>query len=209
MSMKFQTATASVAGGTARSQAVTLRFKYTEAEYVAAVRQYFDPFRAKFTAVFGVLLLALGVFASLVSEDSIAPWFLIIAGLLALGMFYLNYYAAPRRWFRRAARPREEYTLHYSDAGIVFHAKDIDSTLQWSLYQAVCETEQFYFLIYGKDMFSVIPKRAFTSAEQEQAFRDLLRRHVDPQVTAAQLSDCAQGQVEEYVPKSLEPPDWR
>jgi hypothetical protein len=190
------------------AQAVTIRFQYTEAEYVAAVREYFDPFRTKLSGVIGALILSLGIFMGYVSDDSFVPWMLSFFGVVALAVFYRSYYVAPRHWYK-AVSGRGEYTLQYSDAGIVFHSKDMDSTLQWSLYRAVRETDRFYFLVYGKHMFSVIPKRAFTSAEQEEAFRALLRRHLAPQLEPSLIEGGESERAGEYVPQSPEPPDWR
>jgi membrane associated rhomboid family serine protease len=190
-------------------QAVSLSFRYTEAEYIAAVRQYFDPFRAKFLLGLGVAFVALGLFTGFVSSDYIMQWFLTITGLLALWLFYRNYYVAPRRWYKRSPVLREEYHLQYSDAGIVFRSKDINANYQWSLYQQVAENEQFYYLIYGGQSFSVIPKRAFTTDEQERAFRELLRAHIDPQFVVASPVNRPSVTEAEYAPKSLEPPDWR
>ncbi|HEX8163783.1 MAG TPA: YcxB family protein [Pyrinomonadaceae bacterium] len=171
------------------------------------MRRYYEPFRMKLAGVLGALFLALGVFTGRASGD---PFYLILSALGALSLvrFYLGYFVAPRRWYKHISE-RGEYTLQYSDAGIVFRARDIDSTLQWSLYREVRETGQFYFLVYGKDAFSVIPKRAFTSAEQERGFRALLRRHVGPELEAPAGGGGDAGPVEEYVSQSLEPPDWR
>lgn len=187
---------------------VTLQFTYTEAEYVAAVRQFFDPFRMKLSGTVGAVLLFLGIFTFYVSDDPFYPWFMSFVGVVVLALFYRSYYAAPRRWYKHIAG-RGEYTLQYSDAGICFHSNDMDSTLQWSLYQSVRETERFYFLIYGKAAFTVIPKRAFTTAEQEQGFRALLRRHLPPLLESRPGAETVTEKAVEYEPKSLEPPDWR
>ena len=190
------------------AETVTIHFRYGEAEYVAAVRQYFDPFRMKLSGAFGVLLLSFGVITGYAGGDPYSTWLLSLLGAAALAVFYRSYYVAPRRWYKLVSE-RGEYTLQYSDAGIVFRAKDIDSTLQWSLYSQVRETEGFYFLVYGNDAFSVVPRRAFTSAEQEQEFRALLRRHVAPELTALGSGAGDAATLEEYVPLSSEPPDWR
>lgn len=189
------------------TEPVNLHFRYTREEYVAAVRQFFDPFRLKFYGVFGALLLLLGIFAAVVSDDPVYTWFLSIFGVVSLSLFYRSYFVAPRRWYGVVAA-RGDYTLRCSDEGIVFRAKDMESSLRWSLYREVRETERFYFLVYGKHAFSVIPKRVFTSARQEQDFRGLLSRHIAPALKTLEAAPDS-GREAEYEPKSLEPPDWR
>ncbi len=189
------------------TQPVTLHFRYTREEYVAAVRQFFDPFRLKLYGVLGALLLLLGAFAGAVSDDPFYPWFLSIFGVVSLALFYRSYFLAPRRWYDHISA-RGDYTLQCSDAGVGFRAKDMESSLRWSLYREARENERFYFLVYGKHAFTVIPKRVFTSADQERSFRELLRQHVAPALESP-ADERASRVKTEYAPKSLQPPDWR
>jgi hypothetical protein len=50
----------------------------------------------------------------------------------------------------------------------------------WGTFKKVEETKDYYMLVFSvnKNMLQIFPKRAFTSPEQEAAFRDLLKRHV-------------------------------
>jgi hypothetical protein len=80
--------------------------------------------------------------------------------------------------------------------------------MAWSLYSGVREGRDLYVIAYGRDtrMMTVVPKRAFRNAAQEAEFRRLLRRHVEPTLPQRPVGG---GVVAEYVPSSLEPPDWR
>jgi hypothetical protein len=186
--------------------AVKLHFKYSEEEYVAATRHYYQNFHAKVSAVFSLLILMVGLLAWLISDDAYIASFLMAGGLFFLVIYFLNYFAWPKRIYRRNPKLREEYDLQFSEGGIIFRAKGIDSILKWDLYQEVRETDQFYYLIYGRDSFTVIPKRVFVSARQERDFRALLRAHVDQNVNPDALIGDGE---KEYVPTSLGPPDWR
>lgn len=186
---------------------ITLQFRYSKEEYVSAVRQYYQTFHSKVSALFCAATIVIGLLVLLLSEDPYFSSFLISIGILGLIIFCLNYFAGPQRIYERNPKLHDEYNLQFSDEGIIFRSKDIDSALQWSLYSRIQETERFYFLIYGKDSFTLIPKRVFTSREQEYAFRVMLKDHVDPTFALDQIAKSAEAQ--EYVPRSLEPPDWR
>ncbi|MGI8788109.1 MAG: YcxB family protein [Pyrinomonadaceae bacterium] len=91
---------------------------------------------------------------------------------------FVAYFVAPHLRFRREPKLHDEYFLKFSEDGIVFKTADIDSNLQWSLYDKVWETEKFYFLFYGRNTFTLIPKRAFESREQKAVFKSMLRRKI-------------------------------
>lgn len=186
---------------------ITLQFRYSKEEYVAAIRQYYQTFHSKIGALFCGALTILGLIILFLSEDPYFSSFLISLGIFGLMIFCLNYLRGAQRIYERNPKLREEYSLQFFDEGIVFRSKDIDSALQWSLYNRIKETERFYYLIYGKDSFTLIPKRVFTSREQEYAFRLMLKNHVDPTFAPGQLNESAAAQ--EYIPRSMEPPDWR
>ncbi len=186
---------------------VVLQFRYSKEEYVSATRDYYHPFQVRSGAVYALIMMILGVLVWLLSDDLYFSTILTAMTLFALSIFCLNYFLMPRRIYERNPKLHEEYGLEFSEQGIIYRSKDIDSALQWSLYQRVQETDRFYFLIYGKDSFTLIPKRAFTSPEQEHTFRLMLKKHVDPDIDMEELS--ARIKQTEYVPKSLEPPDWR
>jgi hypothetical protein len=186
---------------------VSLQFRYSKEEYVAAVREYYHSFHSKMSALICLGLITIGLAALFLSEDAYISSFLISVGVFGLLIFCLNYFIGPQRVYDRNPKLWEEYALEFSDAGVLFKSKDIDSVLQWSLYHGVRETDRFYYLIYGKDSFTLVPKRVFTSREQEYAFRSLVKEHVDRTFEAEELK--AGHSPEGYRPRSLEPPDWR
>lgn len=186
---------------------ISLQFRYSKEEYVAAVRQYYQTFHSKTGALFCAAMVVLGLIILFLSDDPYFSSLLISLGTFGLMIFGVNYFRGPQRIYERNPKLHEEYNLQFSDEGIIFRSKDIDSAVQWSLYSKIQETERFYFLIYGKDSFTLVPKRVFTSGEQEFAFRVMLKDHIDPTFAPGQLAESSNQQ--EYVPRSLEPPDWR
>jgi YcxB-like protein len=84
----------------------------------------------------------------------------------------------PRIAYAGNAKLRDPYQLTFSDKGIRFETTSIDSSLAWGLYTRVTEVRGFYLLYWGRREFTVIPKRAFETAADMQAFEALLVAHV-------------------------------
>jgi hypothetical protein len=192
-------------------ETISLRFRYTEEEYIAATRFYLSRstdflLRLAFSTIF----LAAGIFFVLLANLESEIFFLLtFVGVVSFLMWSLFFYIAPRQRFRSDPKFQDEYFLQFSDDGIQFKTAQIDALIQWSLYTKVLENDRFYLLVYGKNMISVIPKRAFASAQQEAAFDALLERKLprcfDSKRLSARKSDVPE---RTYVPPA-EPPDWR
>ncbi len=192
---------------------ISLRFKYTEEEYVAAMRLYMMR-----SADFITRLTICGLYAVAViflftwlgfSVDTEVILLFILAACLPFLIAFLHLFVLPRQRFRSDPKFKDEYFLQFSEDGIQFKTAQIDALIQWSLYTKVLENDRFYLLIYGKSMISVIPKRAFSSAAQEASFDALLRTKLPMQPDAKCLSGSKTTEPERpYVPPA-EPPDWR
>lgn len=188
-------------------ETVRLSFKYTEEEYLAAIRLYFwrsTPLQTGMIVIYVLLSAGLVVLISLLGF-SLPVWaYLIVIGITGLALFHGYVVDRPRAYFRGNPKFRDEYHLTFSDAGIEFHTQNMSSMTAWNFYSSVAENDRFYMLMYGKDIhtLTVIPKRAFQSSHQETIFRQILRRNLDP---ALKLTS---GERAEF-PKPLTPSDWR
>jgi hypothetical protein len=190
---------------------VHLTFRHTEKDYLAAVRLWFwksGELLTRLLVAYALVAFGLLLLLPLVLGVAFPLWAIVILIFIIGFALYHGYTIdVPRRYFRGDPKFREEYNLTFSDAGIRFKTHISDGTLAWSFYTGVKENDKFYLLVYGKDIgaVSIIPKSAFRDRNQELTFRELLRRHIDP---GLKLSD-GEREGQEYVPKSLEPPDWR
>ena len=93
-------------------------------------------------------------------------------------MLVAAFMVIPPLIFRREPKFRDDYSLTFSPEGIHFRTALFDSQLQWSMYSRALVDAHSYVLYYGSRQFTVIPKRVFQSAEQQQAFEQLLTQHV-------------------------------
>ena len=188
---------------------VKLEYQYTEAEYLAASRLFFfsSPNIIVRLIVFGLLLGAGAVRLGLLPDSWILFSGLLFVLLLEGALFYNVLVNTPRKYFRGDGKFRDRYELTISDEGVKLKTSQVDSKMAWSLYTKVVEGPDMYLLFYGKDtrMMTAVPKRCFSSNDQEQLFRDLVTRHITDHSGLKQLP----ASETEYRPTSLTPPDWR
>jgi hypothetical protein len=127
-----------------------------------------------------VLLAALGVVLVL---GAAGRWWSYLPFLLAVLEWFDLLSLRPlqvRVAFKSQPKFRERYTLRFEEEGIHFKTATVDSTLKWSHYQTWLESDQIFLLVYGKRLYTVIPKRAFPGPAPIDEFRGLLGRKLAP-----------------------------
>ena len=158
---------------------ISLSFRYQENDFVRAYRAHcLTRVRLPLDAFAVVLGIGIGTYLW-----RIPAWHwwgvgcVLLSALLIL-MLVAAFTVIPALVFRREPKFREEYSLTFSPDGIHFRTASIDSQLQWSLYSRALVDAHSYVLYYGSTQFTVIPKRVFQNAEQQQAFEQMLKQHV-------------------------------
>jgi YcxB-like protein len=191
------------------NESVHLTFRHDEKEFLAATRLYFwhrKELVVRFIVIdllFAVLFLGLNVVTG-----SLMPLWAVVGLILLVwvGWFHGALIDLPRSRFRGDPKYRDEYNLTFTDANVQFRTENINATFAWNFYGGVIENDSFYLLTYGKNIHSpsIIPKRAFRDGNQETIFRRILRRNLAPDLKLNEGEN-----PDAYVPKSLEPPNWR
>lgn len=154
---------------------VCLKFKYSEKEYAEAVKWYYwQSLNIKLDIVISVILISLGSLFWITGSESIYDIILVLLGCILLLMMILVLYVNPKRIFRQEPKFHDEYKLDFNEKGILFETEHINSTIAWNHYSQVKENKDFFYLIYGKYMFTIIPKRTFMDREDEVLFRKLI-----------------------------------
>ena len=158
---------------------IHLTFRYTERDYVRAARSTAASRAKLWLDVPALVVSAIGGIYFLRSPSM--HWYGI--GMLGLSavlilMFVAAFIVIPRMVFRSDPKFRDEYSLDFSPDGIHFHTAHVDSHLQWDVYSKALIDVYSFVLYYGTRSFTVIPKRAFQSAEQQAAFEALLVRKI-------------------------------
>jgi YcxB-like protein len=133
---------------------------------------------AKLNKVVAVLLFGFGVYC--VAFVGLRWWTIIWFPLAVAEWFDL---LSLTRWrtkvdFQRNPKFREEYQLTFSRENIHFKTASLDSTLQWTHYERVIESPDLFLLMYGKGLYTLIPKRCFNSNEEINAFHALVSQTI-------------------------------
>lgn len=161
------------------NSAIILSFRYSKIDYVRAMRVHYAEHLHLWLDTCAIVLcagLALYLWA-MTSSHWLGLALFGLSGALAL-MLLAAFFVIPALTFRREPKFRDEYALTFSQEGIHFKTAHVDSQLQWSLYSSALVGPHSYVLYYGTRSFTVIPKRVFQNTEQQQAFDELLVKHV-------------------------------
>jgi hypothetical protein len=162
--------------------------------YVPTRGDYLKSFRTIYLrswpvwSVVGILMLVQGVCivsALLRGEAGFELGILLPLAIFVFLAFYLTF-ALVIRPLTVANKVEKDERLsspvHYevSDEQIVFRNQFAETRLDWGSFQKVVESQGHFLLLYtvNKNAFQIIPKRAFGSPEDEQAFRDLLKAKI-------------------------------
>jgi hypothetical protein len=129
----------------------------------------------------------------------VSPWmdsFVVIVGIVGaivtrgeglflllsvIGIYFLYRDFALRRHFRARykadQRYKHDFSSEISEDGIRVITPFEDSQMKWGSVVRYLESDKIFLLFHAALIFTIIPKRAFTSGEAD-AFRDLLRRNI-------------------------------
>jgi len=161
------------------SEAVSLLFRYAESDYVRAFRAHYSSrLRVRLDIVAAIVVALLGVYSWRSPDYHWLSVVCFVASFVLVFMLLAAFVVIPRFAFRSEPKFRDEYSLTFSQDGIHFRTAHIDSQLQWSMYSRALIDDHSYVLYYGSRQFTVIPKRVFQNAEQQQLFEQLLTHHV-------------------------------
>jgi len=139
---------------------------------------YSRSFMAKLDKIVAVLLFGFGVYYCVWVGWF---WWTIIWFPLAaaewFGLLNLNHWRTKVE-FQRNLKFREEYHLTFSRENIRFKTVSLDSTLQWTYYERMVESPSLFLLMYGRGLYTLIPKRCFLSNNDVVAFRALVEKTI-------------------------------
>lgn len=161
------------------SETVSLLFRYAESDYVRALRAHYSSrLRVRLDIVAAIAVALLGVYSWRSPDYHWLSIVCLVSSVVLVLVLFAAFVVIPPLAFRSEAKFRDEYSLTFSPGGIHFRTVHIDSQLQWNMYSKALIDEHSYVLYYGSRQFTVIPKRVFQNAEQQQIFERLLTQHV-------------------------------
>ena len=158
---------------------IDLRFTYTEAEQVDAVRLYYDKaLQGRRSTLIALLCIGFGCLIGFGWHDWVFAELLIALGAAILAMIGYSYFILPYRTYRNDPKLKNEFHLTFSDNGIHFQTSNIDSQIGWGLYHTVWRSRDLLVLVHGKRTMTILPLRAFSSQDDIEIMNRLLERNV-------------------------------
>jgi hypothetical protein len=151
---------------------IAVTFTLTRAEYASAIRQ--NMLRAKMILLVLAILVYMGIspFVTYVLKHSEDPAFAFPRSGLAytvacFGMITYLVWVAPILAVRRMGARDQEQTFKFSEES---------ATFPWKDWVQVRESGRFFFLYPSPRAMHILPKRAFASTADLDAFRELVTR---------------------------------
>ncbi|MCY2935464.1 MAG: YcxB family protein [Planctomycetota bacterium] len=155
-------------------------YTISRAEYLQAMRRHYRR-TSKYVQDIGPMMITSGVIMLESEKGRVLGWIQISLGLLLLLMLIYAVWLMPVLMYRNQPKLQSEYHLTFDKSVIRLQTDQIQSQLQWSFYQSWRLDDQYYYLYYGKQDLSVIPRRAF-SAEADSQLAELLQQKIGPPV---------------------------
>ncbi len=104
-------------------------------------------------------------------------WAMVIgaAGLLALDQFRDLIW---RRHYRRLLKYPGPITAIFDEAGVGVRSGEGENHVPWSRFAHYVITADYLFLLLNRRRFSVIPRKAFATSEEQAVVEGLVARHL-------------------------------
>ena len=156
-------------------ETIVITYEYSRNEFVKATQQYLlaNGTIRKYDPAIVVVFLLFSVCFRFFFDLTTLGVILFVITLLFSAFAGLLYFYMPVLLYKRNPKYHEAYTLAFSKDSINFKTPSIDSVIQWSAYAELWESEDFYFLIQAPRAYSVIPKRTFKDAADQQVFEEM------------------------------------
>lgn len=165
------------------SQPVNMRYTPTQQDYANVLRLFFMQ-RTSTRISLVVLAIAFVLIFGLILFGSAPPSFFEIIWLFMPPLFVLYvFFIQPSRMANQAIKEEQlatEATWKVSDTGVEISSRFGSTHLEWDSLLKLVTTKEYYLLLskINKNAFRFLPKRAFNSSEEQEAFLTLVRKYL-------------------------------
>lgn len=163
------------------TSSITVKYQLTRSMAEEALRQFGSRKaggRLWIMAVFLWLVLTLSFSAvlrrTLMEEGSPAEQWAVAA---AVSTAFIGVWVRSARKAVGAVEP-QEITLVFSDLGVDKRTLHAETKLDWKAFRKVVETRKYFFLCYSNNTVDIVPKEAFVSPQDADAFKTLVSSRV-------------------------------
>jgi hypothetical protein len=175
------------------NEPLSFSFTPTRADYIISLRAFYLRQRTSWLVM---LLFGAGIICGLLIPlftDSF-PFNLATFAALAFGFYlFFSLLILPTMSGNRVdknERLRAETFWDVNSTGVTIKTEFAETTFDWPTIGKVLVTRDYYLLVYAthKNIFQILPKRAFTSEEQEAEFQIYLEAKVGAPVHIRQIN---------------------
>jgi hypothetical protein len=156
---------------------ITFTFTPTRSDYIRTLRAFTLRQKSTFTIFIILVFLSLcTVIASIYQPTPIYVWFFPLALISYILFSLLIIPITVGEKVEKNERLRCATTWEVDEKTVTIRTPFSSTSFDWGTFRQACETSEHYLLVYAvnKQMFQLVPKRAFASAEQQASFRKLL-----------------------------------
>ena len=161
--------------------AITLHFQLTPQDYVRANWDFYRSSRVMWIIWIwlGPCMFAAGIYRFFAETGHPLTFPLFIGAIMLIFMPW-SLFVLPRSAFRKQPAMAAPQSIAVGPDGVTFDSPLFRGADAWELYASFSETKHLFMLYLKPRMFRIVPKRAFSSAEQIDQFRSLIAQHIPP-----------------------------
>ena len=172
-------------------------------EFIPTRQDYLESFRVFYLKNWGLSILLplsfLGLSAALALTALLSEWannsikfLLISAFLFILFLLVYSYIILPVKSADNAQKGKHLGVLLKCEAdaeGLTCKSPFIESRQNWEIFHKIIESPHYLLLLHktNKNIFQIIPKRAFLSNEDLLDFKELIKSNINPAGDASQV----------------------
>ena len=152
-------------------------------DYAAVLRIFFWQ-RIGTKISLAILAIAFGLILYVVFIQGTPPTIFELVWLFLPPFFVIfTFYIQPTRLANQAAQNEQlvtEATWEVSELGVQITSRFNSSLMEWSSIRNLLTTRDYYLLLNKKNQnsFRFLPRRAFTSPEQEKLFLEMVQKYL-------------------------------
>jgi hypothetical protein len=164
-------------------QTLSLRYTPNQQDYAQVLRLFFLQ-RTGTRISLAFLVIAFGmVFYAIASKGTPPTVFELIWLVLPPLFVIFVFYVQPSRISKQAAGNEQlisQTTWEVSDAGVQISSRFGSTHFDWEALNKLVTTREYYLLLIKaeKNAFRFLPRRAFTSPQEQDQFRELMANHL-------------------------------
>jgi hypothetical protein len=165
------------------NQTLTLRYTPNQQDYAKVLRLFFLQ-RTGTRISLAVMLIAFGLITFAIIAKGSPPSIFELIWLLLPPLFVVfTFFVQPSRIAKQAAENEQltcEATWELSNDGVQISSEFNSTHLDWEALNKLVTTREYYLLLIraNKATFRFLPRRTFTSTQEQDQFLELVRNHL-------------------------------